>query len=175
METCSMCRFCRTGGHSALGDRAGPAQHFALKHIVRGWGGIVIHVACVPSCGLRVACVWPAIEWSACGLQSCGLRVACHRVACVWPAMVWSMTIKRLGRPGLVGDPHSPRWPPGGSVEPVWSLPARFEPTEPQMASRRLRGARLGHPGPVRAYRTTDGLQEAPWSQSGASRLGSGL
>ena len=58
-------------------------------------------------------------------------------------------------------------------MEPVWGLPARFGPIGPQMASRRLRGARLGLPGSVRAYRAPDGLQEHLWSPFGASRPGS--
>ena len=89
VETYSMRGFCRTGGHGALGDRAGPAQHFALKHIVRGVGGKYHSCGLLsivwPACGLRVACkhvvcVWPAIVLPVCGLSSCSLGVASNRL-----------------------------------------------------------------------------------------------
>jgi hypothetical protein len=77
--------------------------------------------------------------------------------------------------PQLSGwGPHCPRWPPGDFVEPVWGLPARLKPIEPQRPSRSLSGDRLGPPGPVRAHRAPDGLQEALWSVFGAFRPGSG-
>ena len=66
-----------------------------------------------------------------------------------------------LGPLDLVWSPQGPRWPPEGSVEAIWGLPALLGPTGPQVASRSFCGGHLGPPGPVGAHRAPDGIQKA--------------
>ena len=101
-------------------------------------------------------------------LRNC--RVGAHIAPDGLQETLWSPF--GASRPGW--GPYIPRHPPGASVETVWGLPARFGPTKPQMASRRLCGACLGLSGPVRVHNASEGLREPLWRPFGDSRPGAG-